>query len=122
MEEAPSNPDLFATVTARVTEPLASIRVPDGIIGRGEVLASLEKTLASLPECGRRFVLLEGASGVGKSTLLAEMRRRVLATGGLAAAGEFGPTTHRHPSSGLRAAVGDIVATMLGLPDDEVQE
>lgn len=122
MDQAPGDRDLSATVTARASELSASITVPDAVIGRDEVLARLEGSLASLPECGRRFVLLEGASGLGKSTMLAEMRRRVLATGGLAAAGEFGPTTHRRPSSGLRAAVGDIVATMLGLPDDEVQE
>jgi len=122
MDQAPSDRVLSATVTARGSELPAMIRVPDGIIGRDEVLASLEATLASLPECGRRFVLLEGASGIGKSTMLREVRRRVVATGGLAAAGEFGPTTHRHPSSGLRAAIGDIVATMLGLPEDELQE
>ncbi|HYL50626.1 MAG TPA: AAA family ATPase, partial [Acidimicrobiia bacterium] len=122
MDQAPGDRDLSATVTARASELSASITVPDRVIGRDEVLASLEGTLASLPECGRRFVLLEGASGIGKSTMLREVRRRVLATGGLAAAGEFGSTTHRHPSSGLRAAIGDIVATMLGLPEEELQE
>ena len=48
------------------------------------------------------------------------MRRRVLATGGLVASAEFGAGTRPGPSSGLRGAIGDIVGTMLGLPDDDL--
>jgi predicted ATPase/class 3 adenylate cyclase len=98
---------------------LPLVRIPDGIIGRSEVLTALERSLGSLHETGRRFVLLEGDSGVGKSTVLREMRRRVLASGGLVAAGEFGVSARRGPSGGLRSAIGDIAGTMLALPDDE---
>jgi predicted ATPase/class 3 adenylate cyclase len=96
------------------------LRIPDGVIGRGDVLVALEQQLACLPESSRRFVLLEGASGVGKSTVLREMRRRVLAEGGLVASGEFGAGTRPGPSSGLRGAIGDIVGTMLGFTDDDL--
>ena len=100
--------------------PIGVLRLPDGVIGRGDVLVALERNFASLPESSRRFVLLEGASGVGKSTVLREMRRRVLATGGLVASADFGAGTRPGPSSGLRGAIGDIVGTMLGLPDDDL--
>ena len=63
------------------------LRLPDGVIGRGDVLAGARTEFREPPESSRRFVLLEGASGVGKSTVLREMRRRVLATGGLVAVG-----------------------------------
>jgi predicted ATPase/class 3 adenylate cyclase len=99
-----------------------SVRLPAGVIGRAGVLDALDRNLASLAESGRRFVLLEGPTGIGKSTVLREMRRRVLATGGLVAAGEFGAAARRGPSSGLRGAIGDIVGTMLGLPDEELND
>jgi predicted ATPase/class 3 adenylate cyclase len=112
-----------AAQSARDLERAASlVRPPDGVVGRADVLACLDRSLESVAESGRRFVLLEGDSGVGKSTVVREMRRRVFASGGLVAGGEFGANARRGSSSGLRGAVSDVVTTMLGAPDDELQE
>ena len=109
-----------AAAPRAVARATGVLRLPDGVIGRGDVLVALERNFASLPESSRRFVLLEGESGVGKSTVLREMRRRVLLTGGLVASAEFGGGTRSGPSRGLRGAIGDIVGTMLSLPDDDL--
>jgi predicted ATPase/class 3 adenylate cyclase len=122
-EDTVGDPGLGADVTPRELERDANrVRAPDEIVGREHVMALLEQSLASVAECSRRFVLLEGESGVGKSTVLREMRRRVLASGGLVASGEFGPNARRGPSSGLRGAIGDVISAMLSTSDDDLQD
>lgn len=98
------------------------VRFPDGVIGRDDVLTTLEQRVAKLGNGGRSLVVLEGESGIGKSTVLREMRRRVLADGGLVAGGEFSARPAAAPTTGLRRAIGDLVETMLGLRDDEMQD
>jgi len=98
------------------------VRFPDAVIGRDDVLTVLEQRVAKLSNGGRALVVLEGESGIGKSTVLREMRRRVLATGGNVAGGEFSARAAAAPTTGLRRAVGDLVETMLGLSDDQMQD
>jgi predicted ATPase/class 3 adenylate cyclase len=122
-DEAASEPTPLRTTPGHVPERAASaIRVPDGVIGRQTVIAELERNLAAVSESGRRFVVIEGEAGTGKSLVLREMRRRVATAGGIAAGGEFGARERRRPSSGLRGVVGDIVATMLTLSESEVRD
>jgi predicted ATPase len=97
-------------------------RFPDRVIGRDDLLTTLEEQVAKLRFGGRSLVVLEGESGIGKSTVLREMRQRVLGSGGLVAAGEFSARHGAVPTTGLRGAVNDLVGTMLGLSRDQVQD
>ena len=64
------------------------LRLPDGVIGRGDVLVALEARISrACPSRAGGSCSSKATSGVGKSTVLREMRRRVSATGGLVAAG-----------------------------------
>jgi predicted ATPase/class 3 adenylate cyclase len=117
------NPEPAATERAgEGPRPGSRVRFPDAVIGRDDVLTTLEQRVAKLSNGGRSLVVLEGESGIGKSTVLREMRRRVLAAGGLVAGGEFGARPGTAPTSGLRGAVGDLVNIMLGLSDAQMEE
>jgi len=98
------------------------VRFPDAVIGRDDVLTTLEQRVAKLSNGGRSLVVLEGESGIGKSTVLREMRRRVLGAGGNITAGEFSARSAAAPTTGLRRAIGDLVETMLGLSEDEMHD
>lgn len=97
-------------------------RSPDRVIGRDDLLTTLEEQVGKLRFGGRCLVVLEGESGIGKSTVLRELRRRVLGAGGLVAAGEFSTRHGAVPTTGLRGAVSDLVGTMLALGEVQVRD
>jgi predicted ATPase/class 3 adenylate cyclase len=120
--------DRAGTTVSLATEQVAAgatgnlARFPDRVVGRDDLIAALDEQVAKLRFGGRSLVVLEGESGIGKSTVLREVRRRVLASGGLVAAGEFSTTHSAVPTTGLRGAVSDLVGTILALSRDQVQD
>jgi predicted ATPase len=56
-------------------------RVRGELLERADELAALESVVADLEAGGGRFAVIEGAAGIGKSSLLAEGRARAADAG-----------------------------------------
>ena len=65
------------------------LSAPGRLIGRDTEVASLRAALDGAARGQRRTVLVDGAPGVGKTALVAELRSMVVAKGGLFVAGKF---------------------------------
>ncbi|MCC6764533.1 MAG: AAA family ATPase [Deltaproteobacteria bacterium] len=103
---------------ARPGDELALVETP--LVGRAEALAAL-RAAAEAARAGRgRFVLLQGAEGMGKSRLVAELAREARAAGARVLAGAARPSHADDPlrlaldllADGIGVAVGDDAATI----------
>ncbi|MEO8212873.1 MAG: AAA family ATPase, partial [Myxococcales bacterium] len=84
----------------------------------GQLISAWERAAAG----GRaEVVLLSGAAGVGKSTLVGELRRAVLTSGALFAAGKLEDKRRGVPYATLAEPLRAIVRAILVKPEDELE-
>ncbi len=88
--------------------------LPQGLFGREVELDWLEQALAAAA-AGRGSVrLVAGYSGVGKTSLVEEIRCSVIRRGGLFASGTFDPNSRAMPYAGILTALRSLVEQRLG--------
>jgi predicted ATPase len=95
--------------------------IPEKLYGREDqiaaLLAAFDRVLASdEPE----MVLISGYSGVGKSSVVAELQKALVPTRGLFAAGKFDQHQRDIPYSTLAQAFGRLVRLLLTQSDAEL--
>ena len=94
--------------------------IPETLYGRDPELAALRLAYGGVAAAGApRFILLAGYAGVGKSALVHEYQRELVA-GGWFAAGKSDPYQRDIPYTTLTRAFAGLVRQLLCLPEKEI--
>jgi transcriptional regulator with GAF, ATPase, and Fis domain/predicted ATPase len=97
--------------------------IPERLYGRGPEIASLVDAFENVARDGKQaFVLVSGYSGVGKSSIVNELRQTVVRRHGLFAAGKFEPHERDTPFAPIIRAIRNLVRSILVLSDAGVQK
>ena len=97
------------------------LHLPDGLIGRGEQVAAL---LAVFKRCGAgapQVTVIDGPTGVGKSSVLHELQTQIAARGGQIAAGACRRLDQATPYAALAQGVQALVRQALAEPGAPLQ-
>jgi predicted ATPase/class 3 adenylate cyclase len=96
----------------------STFRVAQRLYGRGAQLQALARAIEpSEGANGPRLVLISGPAGIGKSSLIHEVRRPLAMAHGLFGTGKFDVMQQHVPLVGLAAAVAGLVRSILTEPD-----
>lgn len=99
----------------------AEFRLPQGLYGRESERARLLGAFESVAAGGRALVMISGSSGVGKSALVHEVQRPMVAHRGRLITGKFDQFNRGAAFSGLTAALRQLVDLVLASSDADVQ-
>jgi PAS domain S-box-containing protein len=98
------------------------LMIPERLYGRqgeiGTLLASFERVVAG----GTELVLVSGYSGIGKSSLVNELHKHLVAPRGVFAAGKFDQYKRNIPYATLAQAFQGLVHRILGQSDTEMSQ
>jgi len=101
----------------------ATFQAPHGLYGRARERASLAAALARVEGQGTsELVVLSGPAGVGKSALVEELEREVLAHGGTLVAGKFDQDRRQAPFSAASGALSQLVDAVLANDDAALRD
>ena len=96
------------------------ISAPSRPVGRDIEIAALRGAFDLAVAGGRRGVLVTGAPGVGKSSLIDELRSVVTAAGGWFVQGKFDQYRQNESTDGMGQALGSLVRLLLAEPEEEL--
>lgn len=98
----------------------AGFSIPERLYGREEEAAALAATVAEVAEGGRALVLLSGAAGIGKTSLVGELRPALARHRCLAIEGKFDQFSRDVPYASLVAAFRGLIRQLLAGSDGDV--
>jgi len=94
--------------------------IPEHLYGRDEIIKQLlgwyETTLKGKPQT----VLISGYSGIGKSTLVNEIREHILEQNGTYVSGKFDQFSRRRPYSAIIFALQSLIKQLLTEPEEMI--
>ena len=96
--------------------------IPQRLFGREAEISVLSEAFDGVRQGKPGMVLVSGASGLGKSAIVAEMQPRVHAAHGLFAAGRFDPQKRDIPYSTIAEAFRGMLRQILGRDDRELAQ
>jgi diguanylate cyclase (GGDEF)-like protein len=113
-----------ATVSLRVGEHDFPLRLlpPSRLVGRDGEIAVLAAAFAGAVSARCRGVLVSGAPGVGKTSLIDELRPIVTAGDGWFVAGKFDQYRRDQEFDGVRQAFRSLGRLLLAEPEDELAD
>jgi predicted ATPase/signal transduction histidine kinase len=92
------------------------------VYGREREIAALKESFNRVRTSGRsEFVLVSGYSGIGKSSLVQELRQTVVEASGYFASGKYDQYRRDVPYSTLVQAIQDLLRQILAESDERVQ-
>ncbi|MCX6111341.1 MAG: AAA family ATPase, partial [Proteobacteria bacterium] len=89
--------------------------IPQKLYGRDEEIATLTTTVQNISTSKTRLVLVHGAAGIGKSSLVNELHRHIFAQRSLLVSGKYEQFQSDVPYLGLRRAFADYSHQLLKL-------
>jgi len=95
--------------------------VPQTLHGREDAIAALLAAFKRSAEGGREMLLVAGYSGIGKSAVVNEVHRPIVARRGCFIAGKFDQFQHDVPYASLIQAFQGLVNQLLAEPEDVLQ-
>jgi len=95
-------------------------RPPGKIYGRGEERDALLRAHGAAAQGRKVLLLVAGEPGVGKSSLVSELRRTMTAHRGLFVSGKFDQLQRHAPYAALGEALDALCRGLLAMPDDEL--
>jgi PAS domain S-box-containing protein len=112
------NPFVLGTRDVRCT-----LQFPEQLYGREREVAALEDAVQRVANNGTpEFVLLSGPAGIGKSSLVAQLRARLEHDRGVFAAGKCDQYNHDVPYAPLAQALQSLTDRLLGRPEAQVRQ
>ncbi len=91
----------------------ATLRIPQRPYGREQVLAALLQASERCARGGQELLLISGYTGVGKSTLVHELRQTLLAGGSRFASGKFEQYRRNRPYAAILQALQGLIRELL---------
>ncbi len=113
-EEIPSDLPIGAQDERRV------FRVPQRLYGRDRELQRLLDTFSRAAAGAFEPVLVAGYSGIGKSALIREIQKPLVAARGFFASGKYDQFNKAKPYSAIQQALDELVRLVLRQPEDEI--
>lgn len=102
------------------TDDSPLFHVSQRLYGRDDEIRRLMDAFSRVADGERGLVLVRGFSGIGKSSLIREVHRPIVARRGYFASGKYDQLTASTPLSAVRAALRDIVVQLLGESEEQV--
>ncbi|WP_428262267.1 AAA family ATPase [Haliangium sp.] len=99
-------------------DEIARFQVPERLYGRERELATLTGAFERVASGHTELVLITGPSGIGKSALVNELYKPLVATRGFFVAGKFDQYRRNVPFSSLAHAFGGLVEELLDEPPE----
>jgi diguanylate cyclase (GGDEF)-like protein len=96
--------------------------VPQTLHGREEAIAALLAAFERSAEGSREMLLVAGYSGIGKSAVVNEVQKPIVARRGCFLAGKFDQFQRDVPYASLIQAFQGLVSQLLGEPEDVLRE
>ncbi|MBY5399472.1 AAA family ATPase [Rhizobium leguminosarum] len=97
------------------------LRVPEGLYGRSIQIGAITAAFNRVKSQGAtEVVLVSGPAGVGKSSVVHELRKLLAQTGGLFASGKFDQYTRDIPYATIAQAFQGVVRQILGSSDADL--
>ncbi len=93
------------------------LNLSERLLERDDELIALRKALDEVSEGATATIACLGEAGSGKSTLVREVEREVVARGGFLAKGTHNPITVEVPYTAVSTALSDLVKQLLARPD-----
>jgi len=110
----------FALGSRDIADQLA---IPDDLFGREPQIAQLHATWARITSGGAaEIVLVTGYSGIGKTSLVNELRRHVIDAGGFFLTGKFDQRKRDIPYASFKQAFQSLVQQLLGGSEAELEQ
>ncbi len=103
--------------TVALDDVAEQLNVSEKLIEREDALTQLESSLTFCAGGGVETVVCIGEAGVGKSSLISELEKHVVAAGGIVATGSCNPASIGIPYAGLSIALTDLIKQLLIRPD-----
>lgn len=94
--------------------------IPDRLYGREAPVKSLLASFAKAAAGGNALAVVAGPSGIGKSAVVAELRKPLSATKGRFVTGKFAQYRRNTPLSALQDALNALVLAVLKLPQHDL--
>jgi predicted ATPase/class 3 adenylate cyclase len=91
-----------------------------GVFGRERELSELVQAFERAREGGSAHVTVRGEAGVGKSSLVSQLRATVVERGALFCSGKFEPLTTNAPYTGVSTALRGFTHSLLARPEAEL--
>lgn len=98
------------------------LRAPEGLYGRSQQIGAIRAAFDRVRTQGStEVVLVSGPAGVGKSSVVHELRKSLAQTGSLFASGKFDQYTRDIPYATIAQAFRGLVRQILGAGDAELE-
>ncbi|MCB1144263.1 MAG: diguanylate cyclase [Leptospiraceae bacterium] len=97
-------------------------RLPDKLYGREEDLLDLENCLHSVLEGNKEFVLIHGISGIGKSALIREFKRKSSISHPYFISGKFDQFKRNIPYDSILQAFRELIQQILSETDERISK
>ncbi len=115
--------------TAGGIEPFAIARqdrperflIPQRLYGRESTIAKLLTAYEQVMQGEPRTVLISGYSGIGKSTLVNEIREQIIEQNGIFISGKFDQFSRGRPYSAIIIALQSLIKQLLTEPEQQIE-
>lgn len=94
--------------------------IPQHLYGREEEVTQLMSAFSRVRQGGAEILMIKGYSGVGKSSLIQEIRQPILLSQGFFLEGKFDQYQRDIPYSAMVQAFGGMVRRLLSLPQSQL--
>ena len=93
------------------------LNISERLLERSDELKILRQALNSAANGGTEAIICTGKAGVGKSSLIRELGKDIVDSGGFLAVGRHNPANLQVPYSALSSALGNLIKQLLSRPD-----
>ncbi|MBV1789986.1 AAA family ATPase [Marinobacterium sp. D7] len=100
----------------------AQFQIPQRLYGREPLLAQLREQMAQAARGQQALVLISGYAGIGKSSLVHELRQYVNELGGFFSSGKFDQYRRNRPYFAIVQALQLLVRQLLTEPEESIQQ
>ena len=94
--------------------------MPSRLYGRAEAVEGLTAAFERSVEGGVELVLVTGPSGIGKSSVVQELHKRIASLGGFFARGKFDQYLRNSPYLGFAQALSSLISHLLALDTEKL--
>ena len=121
LELIEAHSDNHTVIELRKDDVNSRFTLPKKLYGRETELESLLQSFQKAAAGDRRFTLVSGVSGIGKTALIQEVQRPITECNGIFVSGKFDQYERNRAFSALRTILSSVAKQVSGLPDEKIK-